>query len=196
MTEKEHNSFEFELPEGYEEAYYIDAKNKRTAVILSVASFLISIPLFIVCILPILPVLLESEMVLWHTLLICISFLLYIVLHELTHGAAYKILTGQKLTYGFTLAVAYCGVPDIYVYRRTAMIALLAPFVLFTPVILAAALMMDNAWDRVYMMFLFASHIGGCVGDLYDTFLYLFRFKDNSTLMCDAGPMQTFYIKK
>ncbi|MCQ2122483.1 MAG: DUF3267 domain-containing protein, partial [Fibrobacter sp.] len=57
--------------------------------------------------------------------------LVYIVLHELVHGAVYKLLTGQKLTFGFKASVAYCGVPDIYVYRRTALAALLAPFVVF-----------------------------------------------------------------
>ncbi|MBR5044032.1 MAG: hypothetical protein IKX66_01680, partial [Clostridia bacterium] len=40
---------------------------------------------------------------------------------------------------------------------------------------------------------LFAFHFGGCVGDLYDTVLLLFRLK-GKLLMRDTGPMQTFYI--
>ena len=58
-----------------------------------------------------------------HSIIFIAAMLLYIVLHELTHGIAYKLTTGRKLTFGFTLSVAYCGVPDIYVYRKAAMTA-------------------------------------------------------------------------
>ena len=49
-----------------------------------------------------------------------VSLVLYLVLHELVHGAVYKALTHQKLTFGFTLTVAFCGVPDVYTSRKTA----------------------------------------------------------------------------
>ena len=39
-------------------------------------------------------------------------------------------------------------------------------------------------------------HIGGCVGDLYDAALYLFRFRDPLTLMRDTGPKQSFYLRE
>ena len=39
---------------------------------------------------------------------------LYMVLHELTHGLFYKIFTHEKLKFGMTLTVAYCGIPRIY----------------------------------------------------------------------------------
>ena len=43
-----------------------------------------------------------------------------------------KIFTKQKLTYGFSLTYAYCGVPNIYVRKKEAIIACLAPLVIFS----------------------------------------------------------------
>ena len=116
----------------------------------------------------------------------------YIVLHELLHGAAYKLLTGRKLTFGLTWSVAYCGVPDIFVYRSAALVA---PFVVFTVVFLLAVLLIADPVSQYMAAFLLATHLGGCVGDLYDTGLYLFRFRDPDTLMQDTGPKQTFYTR-
>lgn len=120
---------------------------------------------------------------------------LYIILHELTHGAAYKLLTGEKLTYGFTQSVAYCGVPNIYVYRTAAMIAMLAPFVVFTVLFGAAVLLADNAAHRFLWTVLLAVHLGGCCGDLYGAVIFLFRFRSSDTLMRDTGPTQYFFVR-
>ena len=137
----------------------------------------------------------ESYNVLRNIILI-LAMLLYIILHELVHGIAYKLTTRCKLTFGLTLTVAYCGVPEIYVYRKTALISLLAPFLLFLPVFGTPIFLLENAWDKIYAAFLLGLHIGGCTGDLYDTYLYLFKFRSPDTLMRDIGPKQTFYIKQ
>jgi hypothetical protein len=39
-------------------------------------------------------------------------------------------------------------------------------------------------------------HLGGCVGDDYVTLLFLFKFKDKTTLVQDTGPKQTIYVKE
>ena len=70
------------------------------------------------------------------SLVFFLMLVLYILLHELVHGAAYKLLTGRKLTFGLTLSVAYCGVPDIFVYRNAALAALLK-FKVSIPVVIA-----------------------------------------------------------
>ena len=170
-------SYETELPEGYSEAYTVDAKKGKTVLLMNLAKNYFENYDFL------------------HSIILIVAMLLYIVLHELTHGAAYKLTTGRKLTFGFTLSVAYCGVPDIYVYRKAAMTALLAPFVVFTPVFLIPSFLFANAWDKFYCAVLLAMHIGGCAGDLYDTILYIFKFRSPDTLMRDTGPKQTFYTK-
>ena len=189
-------TFEPVLPAGYREALLIDAGNARFGILMNIAALLLTVLILVVVV----PHLHLTSFTLIFSFLKMFVFLLlllgYLVAHELVHGIAYKLLTGQKLTFGFTLTVAYCGVPEIYVYRRTALISLLAPFTVFT--LLFGALMLgldDPVWKLVFA-FLLAIHIGGCVGDLYDTFLYLFRFRDPDTLMNDTGPAQRFYVKE
>ena len=171
-------TFEPVLPEGYREALLIDAGNTRFSILMNIAALLLTVLILLIVVLHLR---LSSFTLIFsfpQMFVLLLLLLGYLVAHELVHGIAYKLLTGQKLTFGFTFTVAYCGVPDIYVYRRTALISLLAPFTVFT--LLFGALMLglnDPVWKLVFA-FMLAIHIGGCVGDLYDTFLYLFRFRD------------------
>ena len=194
MDAMEKNCFETELPAGYTEVYAVDAKNKKTGVLLNLAS----VPIMLLVAAPLIRLIRPTDFfgnysiarMLWA----CGCLLAYLVLHELVHGAAYKLLTRRKLTFGITLSAAYCGVPDIYVYRRAALISLLAPFTVFILVFGALTLLLPNPWDKTYMAAVLAIHVGACSGDLYDTALYLFRFRDPRTLMRDTGPRQTFYL--
>ncbi len=188
-------NFERELPASYREEFIVDANDKKTSFLFSVGSLAITVVLWALAVIMIHPGGLdEMDMFIKRIPLFFIPLLAYIVLHELTHGAAYKLLTGEKLTFGMTLSVAFCGVPNIYVYRKASLISLLAPFVVFNIVFGAAVFMAPNAWDRLIAALLLGTHIGGCIGDLYITFLYLTRFRDPRTLMRDTGPKQTFYV--
>ena len=189
----EGKNYELELPAGYENVLTIDATNKKLSLRLNLLGL---IPL-IACLL-----------LAWHVvpkdfdesfgskaLIYLGAMLLYIVLHELVHGIAYRALTHRKLTFGMKLTCAYCGVPDIYCYRRTALISLLAPFTVFTVVFAALALCLNDAVLRAFSIVLLGQHLAGCSGDLYNTWLYLTRFRDPMTLMRDTGPVQSFYVK-
>ncbi len=190
-------AFETELPANYRAVLTIDAKNTRFGVIMN----LVALAVLALCVgltLLALPAFDFWEEFGQHTLVRYLIFfavmIAYIILHELTHGAAYKLLTRRKLTFGLTLTVAYCGVPDIYVTRRTALIALLAPFLTFLPVFFIPIFLLPMNIDKILCAFCLGMHIGGCSGDLYDTFLFLFRFRSPATLMQDTGPKQTFYL--
>lgn len=187
-------NYETQLPAGYREAFTVDAKDGKVGLLLNLAALVIAAAILAIAWAVIRPQNFFQEYSLLRNLCLLIALLAYLVLHELAHGAAYKALTHRKLTFGISLTVAYCGVPDIFVYRRTALIALLTPFVVFIPVFLIPAFLLSNTWDKIYVLFLFAMHVGGCIGDLYDTALYLFKFKDPATLMQDTGPKQTFYV--
>ena len=203
-------TYETELPQGYVEATVIDVRNKKIGIIFNVVAIAVPIVTLIVTWLALFSqydeslweivqnhVLLENA---WsnlaHLAIFIVALIAYIILHELTHGLVYKILTKQKLTFGLTLTAAYCGVPNIYVYRSTALLSLLAPFVLFLPVFLVPMFFLQNNLDVLLFAVLLGMHVGGCVGDLYDTFLYLFKFRSSDTLMQDTGPKQTFYVKQ
>lgn len=192
-------NFERELPDGYVPVKIIDAKNGRTATVFTLLSLVPVVVCFIIaraCV-PLASVI--SSPYIWGAYGVFIGgMLLYIVLHELTHGLLYKILTGEKLTFGLTLTVAYCGVPDIYVYRRPMMAAVIAPFAVFTVVLVPCAVL-AAAFDPAFFyaaMLLLGLHIGGCVGDLYDFLLLTFRYRDPRILLRDTGPKQTIFHKK
>ena len=120
----------------------------------------------------------------------------YIVLHELVHGIAYKIQTGEKLTFGISWSCAFCGVPNIYTYRRTAIVAVVSPFTIFTLLFIPILILLYCFSPLYYLLaaFIFGLHLGGCSGDLYVLYLLAVKFKDKKTLMRDTGPEQFFYI--
>lgn len=191
--------YELTLPNNYKEAKVVDAGKNKLGVMLNLFALLVTAVTVGLTVLILKPkdlfgVFLQQGGIV--RLLVYLAALFgYIVLHELVHGLAYKILTKRKLKFGITLTVAYCGVPDIYVYRKAALISLLAPFMVFLPVFFAPVFLLAADIDKIFAAFMLGMHIGGCSGDLYVTFLYLFKFKDSSVLMQDTGPKQTFYIK-
>ena len=190
-----------ELPEGYRTDRVIDAKEKKTSIILTLCSFALSalafVPVAIFCNFRVFYDSMRNGSATMAYVVFLFSMVAYIILHELLHGVAYKSLTHQKLTFGFTLTVAFCGVPDIVVSRKTALIALLTPFVTFTVIFIPLLVWLHGVSMVFYTLtgVVFAIHVGGCIGYLYMTCLLLFRYKDPSTLINDTGPRQTIYVQ-
>ncbi len=196
-------TFENELPAGYTTAKTIDAANAKIGIIMNLVALLITVPFLVLAFVLIKLPNYDFKLGIfrfeysWLVFLILLVMLCsYVVLHELVHGAAYKLLTGQKLTFGLTFTVAFCGVPHIYVYRKAAIISAAAPLVIFTIVFgaLAATMYFVNTVMFVIVSAIFALHIGGCCGDMYMIMLLLFKYRDPATLVNDTGPKQTFYI--
>ena len=192
----EHKDFEFAVPEGYKEVYHIDASDKKTAIKMTLGALVIMVA--VVALLFICADLsqFDFDKILLYDGVWIAAMLIYIVLHELVHGAVYKALTHQKLTFGITWSAAFCGVPDIYTYRRTALLSLVAPLTVFTVILLPLTIWLrfvDMGWYIVCGV-LFAAHISGCVGDMFVTRLFLKRFRDPRTLMRDSGPAQWIYV--
>lgn len=194
-------NYELTLPQGYEPIFVVDAKNKRTGIVMNIVCFIVVLATLVVAWLVLKQDVLQSVEKMSRTdfslrwVAFVVLFIAYILLHELTHGVVYKAMTKQKLTFGLTLTVAYCGVPNIYVYRKTSLCALLAPFVVFLPIFLVAIFLLPNALDKMIACFMLGNHVGGCCGDLYGTWLFLTKFTDSTVLMQDTGPKQTFFAK-
>lgn len=195
-------NYEAELPQGYREVFHINAKDGKTGILLTLASLvpmvLVLAVAFIATVL-IRPHRASSDPAIFVPVLggLCVCMTAYLVCHELLHGAAYKALTGQKLTFGMSWSCAFCGVPDIYVYRKASMIALILPFAVFGVIfgVLTVALFFVNGLAFWASAFLLATHAGGCIGDLYLFCLFLFRYRDRDLLMRDSGPEQWIYVK-
>ena len=195
--------FEPELPSGYRVAKVIDAKDKRTLVMLNVVAVVLALLVLAVSYAFLAPTygwgekdafardlatFGEARMLDLFVVLVC-----YMVAHELLHGLVYKVLTGHKLTFGFTLTVAFCGVPDIYTYRRCTLASLLAPFLVFN-LVFGVPLAFVGPLDAILFSLLLAAHVSGCSGDLYDVGLLFLRYTNPRTLVNDDGPSQRIYV--
>ncbi len=193
-----HRYYEEKLPEGYKEALALDANDRESSVKIRKIAVISAVVLFNACFfLYALPRI--HEIAAGFSIIKCVGFILayfvYIILHELTHGIVYKLLTGQKLTFGFKPPAAYCGVPNIYIYRTTSLCSLFAPFTVYSIVFAVLFLLIGDPFSKVLILVLFAMHITGCAGDLYGVGLFLSRFKDPATLRKDTGPVQIYYTK-
>lgn len=195
-------NYESELPQNYKLVKIIDAKNSKAGIALNLIAFFV----MVACILGAYFIVgvpfnklidFDDRYGLLGILRLFVSLVImvfYVILHELIHGAAYKALTKQKLTFGLTFTVAFCGVPNIYVYRKTALIAVLAPFVVFLPVFLTLCFVLPDPLEKLLAAAMLGIHVGGCSGDLWVSGLLAFKLRDNTVLMNDTGPKQTFYV--
>ena len=196
--------YEKELPSNYELIYSIDAKSKKIGIIFTIVSLAILLVVMGLCIIPLLINKVSIEInrgstgLLIAYVIFMVALFLYIILHELVHGIVYKALTKQKLTFGLTWSCAFCGVPNIYCYRKTALYALAAPLTVFSIVLIPLTVYLYFVDPIYYLMsaFILGLHLGGCCGDMYMMWLLLARFKSNKTLIKDTGPAQTIYIEK
>jgi hypothetical protein len=84
--------------------------------------------------------------------------IIYVILHELTHGLLYKILTKQKLTFGLTLSVAFCGVPHIYVNKKTALLSVLAPFVVYNIIFIPLLIFLPGNFIYLTLFLVYLTH--------------------------------------
>ena len=200
---KEQN-FERELPAGYKQALYINAKNAKFGIIFNLIALVVLAFVMVFAVISLhfggkLSVDILNMENIGFIIAYCVfivSMLVYIVLHELVHGIAYKILTGEKLTFGISWSCAFCGVPNIFTYRKTAIISVISPFAFFT-FLFIPTLVLLYCFSPIYYLiasFIFGLHLGGCSGDLYVLYLLTARFKDTKTLMRDTGPEQFFYV--
>ena len=193
----EHKTFEKEVPEGYKLVYHIDAANKKTGLLLTLGSLVIAAVVLFIIFKAAAPGAFDFENLLIYYVILMVALIAYIVLHELVHGAVYKALTHQKLTFGITWSAAFCGVPDVYTYRDTALKSLVAPLCVFSLILIPLTIWLRNVDAGWYFVcgFLLAMHLSGCIGDIYMTLLFLFKYKDPKTLMRDTGPEQWIYTK-
>ena len=193
-------NFEAELPSGYRQVKYINAKNKKFGIIFNLIALAVLAVVMVIASIPFMlgEFVFELEIDNFFAVyfIFLLSMALYIVLHEIVHGIAYKALTGEKLTFGISWSCAYCGVPHVYTYRHTALISLVAPLITFTVILVPLTVWLYFVNHVYYLLsaFILGLHLGGCSGDIYCTILFLFKFKDKRTLMRDTGPEQFYYL--
>ena len=103
------------MPAHYKQVLYINAKNAKLGIVFNLIAVAVVIAVMTVAIL----LLHAGGALSWDIfrggatkLLVAyavfiVALLRYIVLHEITHGIAYKALTGEKLTFGMSWSCAW-----------------------------------------------------------------------------------------
>lgn len=161
------------LPEGYREIYSVDLqKNKKVALLVNLLAFVIAVVLVVTMhfFVPISSLFdmqngLGSYLIRFAALIVLM--IVYMVLHELTHGIAMKICGTKKIKYGFTGLYAFAGSNDYYNKRAYIFIAL-APIVLWGVVLAIINPFVPLEWFWVVYM-LQIINLSGAAGDLYVT---------------------------
>ena len=89
----------------------------------------------------------------------------YIPLHELTHGALMRLLSGVRPKYGFSLCYAYAG-STVWFDRRSHAVIALAPLILWGAVLAVLERTLPDAWFwLIYLVQI--SNVSGSAGDVY-----------------------------
>jgi hypothetical protein len=181
------------LPEGYSPIFEVDLKNnKKQAILVNVLALIIAavmvVPAAILHPFDLSDGLADSL----RFFALGISAILYLVLHELTHGVTMKLFGTKKVKYGFTGLYAFAGSADYYPKLPYIAIAL-APVVLFGIIFAVALPFVPEKWFWVVYI-LQLSNIAGAAGDFYVTVRFFGMPKD--ILVHDSGTSMTVYSEK
>lgn len=114
---------------------------------------------------------------------------LYMVLHELVHGACMKLFGAKKVRFGFTGLYAFAGGSE-YFKKGAYIVVALAPLVVWGAVFLALNLAMGEKYFW-FIYLLQMVNVSGAAGDLYVAFRFLRMPKD--ILVQDTGVSMTVF---
>lgn len=181
---------------GYKECTKIDlVKNKKEALLVNIYGIIIMvvmavfIPLLIMG--GIIEFNLETTFPLFFIVLL-ISLILYIPLHEIVHGIVLKKYTDEKLSFGWKLVYAYCGSKEAVVDRKEYYAVALAPLLVFSVVFISLMVLnpsLSLVWYVMEMM-----NVSGSVGDIYVS-IKLRKEKSRDILITDSGTDMSFWSR-
>lgn len=185
------------LPEGYNEILSVDLqKNKKLSLLVNGLALLIAavlvVPMAFLVPFSTFFNMDDGAQAYWFRYGVMMALIvLYMVLHELVHGAAMKLCGTKKVKYGFTGLYAFAGSDDHYDKSAYIFIAL-APVVLWGIVLAIVVPFMPQDWFWV-VYFIQVANLSGAAGDLYVTAKFSRLPKD--ILVKDYGVGMTVYSK-
>ena len=181
---------------GYKECPRIDlVKNKKEALLVNIYGIIIMvvmavfIPLLIMG--GIIEFNLETTFPLFFIVLL-ISLILYIPLHEIVHGIVLKNYTDEKLYFGWKLVYAYCGSKEAVVDRKEYYAVALAPLLVFSVVFISLMVLNPSLSLVWYVMEIM--NVSGSVGDIYVS-IKLRKEKSRDILITDSGTDMSFWSR-
>ena len=181
---------------GYKECTKIDlVKNKKEALLVNIYGIIIMvvmavfIPLLIMG--GIIEFNLETTFPMFFIVLL-ISLILYIPLHEIVHGIVLKKYTDEKLSFGWKLVYAYCGSKEAVVDRKEYYAVALAPLLVFSVVFISLMVLNPSLSLVWYVMEIM--NVSGSVGDIYVS-IKLRKEKSRDILITDSGTDMSFWSR-
>ena len=181
---------------GYKECTRIDlVKNKKEALLVNIYGIIIMvvmavfIPLLIMG--GIIEFNLETTFPIFFIVLL-ISLILYIPLHEIVHGIVLKNYTDEKLSFGWKLVYAYCGSKEAVVDRKEYYAVALAPLLVFSVVFISLMVLNPSLSLVWYVMEIM--NVSGSVGDIYVS-IKLRKEKSRDILITDSGTDMSFWSR-
>jgi|SRR5690554_1717373 len=177
------------LPDNYEFTAKIDMKdNKKEFILINLLSVIFFILTLSILSIVIRKISLDST----NLFITIIGCLIYIILHELVHAIFFKVKNDVKVKFKFHGFAASASSPGNYFQKKHYLIISLAPFILFSFILILILLLVNNNWFIIIGL-IFSFHISGCSGDLYVFFRVLFMSKD--VLVEDYGVGMNFFNK-
>lgn len=185
------------LPQGYKEILSIDLqKNKKLMLLVNGIAIVLAVPMFVLGarLVPVSALFdMSGGMGAYFARfgVLVGAIVVYMVLHELTHGLIMKLCGTKKIRFGFTGMYAFAGSDDYYPKLPYICIAL-APIVLLGIVVAVINALVPEEWFWV-VYFVQITNVSGAGGDLYVTARFASLPKD--ILVRDYGVGMRVYSK-
>ena len=181
---------------GYKECTKIDlVKNKKEALLVNIYGIIIMVVMAVFIPLLIMGVIIEFNLETTFPLffiVLLISLILYIPLHEIVHGIVLKKYTDEKLSFGWKLVYAYCGSKEAVVDRKEYYAVALAPLLVLSVVFISLMVLNPSLSFVWYVMEVM--NVAGSVGDIYVS-RKLRKEKSRDILITDSGTDMSFWSR-
>ncbi len=120
------------------------------------------------------------------------AYIVYIILHELTHGVTMKHYGAKKVRYGFTGLYAFAGSLEDYFDKYAFARIGLAPLTVFGLLFLLLQFLIPSWFWTIW--FLQIANVSGAAGDLY-VYFHLRKLPDSIKIR-DSGVDMIIYDKQ
>lgn len=184
------------LPEGYNKYASVDLNSdKKAAIIVNGLAVLIMVIMALAGqVAHDFFTLFDSDdymMMLVKLIVLSVSILAYVILHELVHGVVMYYFSRVKPHFGYKGLYAYAG-STAYFCRKHYIIIALAPIVVWGIVLSVLMAVVPSDWFWI-VYFIQITNISGAAGDMYVSVLFTKYPED--ILVNDTGTAMTVYSK-
>ncbi|MDL5350146.1 DUF3267 domain-containing protein [Microbacterium sp. zg-YB36] len=177
------------LPAGFQADHTVSLRQKRYAFAVQTIFILASLLSVGAALLFRLP--LETAWPPAITILVTLlALLVYMALHELSHGVALQLMTGVRPTYALRFPFLTTGT-DAYLNRRTAVIAALTPVIVWGLVLFAALTTVPQDC-RLTVYILLTLNFAGSAGDFVE--VYVASRQPAGALIQDDGDIVHVFV--